>query len=93
MKLIHGPVRLILWLQESPTLSDADIERFIEHTPSLQPSLLLHGHNPKTGQWPVVGRITRVWRQGKSICQEAVIDSGVEIDKFAALYVRIEVLP
>lgn len=57
MNVIHGPARVILLVPTAPNASDLDIDKAIEFVPSLQPGLLLHGHNPKTGQWPVVGTI------------------------------------
>lgn len=92
MNVIYGPARVVLRLPTNPNTSDVDIEKAIESVPSLQPGLRLHGHNPKTDQWPQVGTIGRVWREGREICQEAMIDPGAEIDMFPPVYVRFDVV-
>jgi hypothetical protein len=89
MNVIHGPARVILRLPTKPGASDADIDKAIEIVPSLQPGLSLYGHNPQTDQWSVVGKITRVWREGKQICQEAALNPDVVVDRFAPVYVQI----
>ncbi len=92
MSVIYGPARVILRLSTDPNLSDADIDKTIELVPSLQPGLQLFGHNPQTGLWPVVGTITRVWREGREICQEATINPGAEVDMFQPMYVQVDVV-
>ncbi len=92
MNVIYGPARVILRLPMNSNASDADIDKAIELVPSLQPGLRLSGHNPKIGQWPMVGTIVRVWREGKQICQEATIDPGVEVDMFPQVYVQVDVV-
>ncbi len=59
MSVTYGPACVILHLPTDPNASDADIDRAIELVPSLRPGLRLHGHDPRTGQWPIVGTITR----------------------------------
>ena len=93
MNVIQGTARVILRLATNPNASGADVDRAIELVPSLQPGLRLHGYNPKTGQWPQVGTITRVWREEKEICQEADLDPGVEVDMFPPVYIRVDVVP
>ena len=92
MSVTYGPACVILHLPTDPNASDADIDRAIELVPSLRPGLRLHGHDPRTGQWPIVGTITRVWREGREICQEATIDPGVEVAMFPPPYVRFDVM-
>ena len=92
MSVIYGPAHVILRLPANPNASDVDIDKTIELVPSLQPGLRLPGHNPKTGLWPMVGTIVRVWREGREICQEATIDPGVEVDMFPSVYVRFDVV-
>ena len=92
MSVIYGPARVILRLPTKPDASDMDIEQAIEFVPTLQPGLRLYGHNQKTGLWSMVGTITRVWREGRDICQEATIDPGVEVDVFPPVYVRVDVV-
>ena len=87
--IVVGPARVILHLPETPQLSDATIERAIELIPSMQPGLRLWGSVHE--HWMPVGTIIRVWRQEKHICQEVLIDEGVEVEAFPPdVYARIQ---
>ena len=92
MSLVYGSVRVILRLATNPNASHTNIDEAIELVPTLQPGVRLHGHDPRTGQWPQVGTITRVWREGREICQEADIDPGAQIDMFPPVYIRVDVI-
>jgi hypothetical protein len=90
--LLRGPARLLLRLPTNPQATAAALDQAIQQVPSLQPGLSLFGRDTKTRHWVRVGKITRVWRDGKDVCQEADIDSGVELDALAPVYTRIDVL-
>ena len=79
--IIVGPARVIAHFPETPHLSDADIERAMALVPSMQPGLALCGQAGGR-QWGHIGVVTRVWREGKHICQEVLIDEGVEVEAF-----------
>ncbi len=92
MALLRGPARLMLHLPTNPQATAAALDQAIQQVPSLQPGLSLFGRDPKTRHWVRVGKITRVWRDGQHICQEADIDPGVAVDALAPGYTRIDVV-
>src|SRR5690242_13668904 len=88
--IVVGPARVIAHLPETPQLSDADIERTIELVPSMQPGSSFPGQ-ARGRQWGRIGVVSRVWREGKHICQEVLIDEGVEVEAFPPdIYTRIQ---
>ncbi len=93
MAPIHGPAKVILHLPTDSYLTEAMIDKMILGVPSLQPGLLLYGHDVQTGELCSVGTILRTRREGRGICQEATIKAGVVVDSFFMEYRRVDVVP